>query len=138
MFFKKRFKYRCSCEYYEIFIGALSSLRQFLVTESHLKIMKNAFYFTLKVLLLLKIFKFLFWIFGHVNRVKHQKHFLLKNQAQNGVEILFPGPFLKNLNWAYLWINNLMFYIICFDGMPSWGLSKYIETKLKITCFYLK
>ena len=36
--------------------GALSGLRQFLSTESPLKLMENAFYFTLKTL---KIFKFL-------------------------------------------------------------------------------
>ena len=39
--------------------GALSSLRQSLATETPLKIMKNTFYFTLKALLILKIFKFL-------------------------------------------------------------------------------
>ena len=40
--------------------GALSGLRQLLATESPLKIIKNAFYITLKALLVLKIFKFLF------------------------------------------------------------------------------
>ena len=35
--------------------GALSDLRQYLATESPLKMMKNAFYFTLKVLFVLKI-----------------------------------------------------------------------------------
>ena len=30
------------------------------------KNMKNAFYFTLKALVVLKIFKFLSWLFGHV------------------------------------------------------------------------
>ena len=49
-----------------LFIGALSCLRQFMVTESSLKMMKNAFYFTLKTLFLLKIFKILSWLFGHV------------------------------------------------------------------------
>ena len=39
--------------------GALSGLRQFLTTESPLKMMKNAFYFNLKALFVLKIFKFL-------------------------------------------------------------------------------
>ena len=39
--------------------GALSGLRQFLATESPLKMMKNAFYFTLKALFVLKIFTFL-------------------------------------------------------------------------------
>ena len=38
---------------------ALSGLRQSLATESPLKMMKNAFYFTLKALFVLKIFKFL-------------------------------------------------------------------------------
>ena len=39
--------------------GALSGVRQFLTTESSLKMMKNAFYFTFEALFLLKIFKFL-------------------------------------------------------------------------------
>ena len=39
--------------------GALSGLIQVLATESPLKMMKNAFYFTLKALFVLKIFKFL-------------------------------------------------------------------------------
>ena len=39
--------------------GTLSGLRQFLATESPLKMIKNAFNFTLKTLFVLKIFKFL-------------------------------------------------------------------------------
>ena len=39
--------------------GALSGLRQFLGTQSPLKMMKNAFYFASKALSVLKIFKFL-------------------------------------------------------------------------------
>ena len=42
--------------------GALPGLRQFLATESPLKMMKKAFYFTSKALFVLEIFK----IFGHV------------------------------------------------------------------------
>ena len=45
---------------------ALSGLRQFLANEAPLKMMKNAFYFTSKVLFVLKIFKFLSWLFSHV------------------------------------------------------------------------
>ena len=39
--------------------------------------------------------------------------FFLKNNSQNGLEILpvFPDLFLNNQNWAYLWINSLTFYI---------------------------
>ena len=57
----------CHC-YYHYIKGALSDLKQFLATESPLKAMKNAFYFTLKALFLLKKFKFLSWIFGHVEK----------------------------------------------------------------------
>ena len=39
--------------------GALYGLRHFLASESPLKKMKNVFYFTLKALFVLKIFKFL-------------------------------------------------------------------------------
>ena len=41
------------------FEGALSGVKQFLVSESPLKMMKNAFYFTLKAFFVLKILKFL-------------------------------------------------------------------------------
>ena len=47
---------------------ALSSLIQFLETESPLKMMKNAFYVTLKAVLVLMIFNFLSWILGHVEK----------------------------------------------------------------------
>ena len=39
--------------------GALSCLRTFLATENNLKMIKNALYFTLKALLVLKVFNFL-------------------------------------------------------------------------------
>ena len=45
------------------FKGLLSGLRQFLTTESPLKMMKNAFYFMLKAFFVLKIFTFLYWYF---------------------------------------------------------------------------
>ena len=51
---------------YNLFEGTLSGLRQFLATEIPLKMMKKAFYFTSKALFVLKIFKFLSWLFGHV------------------------------------------------------------------------
>ena len=50
------------------FKGVLSGLRQFLTTESPLKMMKNAFYFTSEALFVLKIFKFLSRLFGHVSK----------------------------------------------------------------------
>ena len=42
------------------------------------------------------------------------KIFFLKNHTQSVVEKLFPDPFLKNQNWAYLWIKILKFYIFFF------------------------
>ena len=48
--------------------GALSGLRQIFATEGSLKMMKNAFYFTLKVIFVLNIFKFLSWLFGHAEK----------------------------------------------------------------------
>ena len=59
----------------------------------------------------------------------------MKHHKQNVVEKVVPVPFLKNWNWAYLWINNLKFYTVYFYCIPSWGLSKYIETKLQTTYF---
>ena len=63
--------------------------------------------------------------------------FFLENHRPNAMEILFPDPFLKNQNCAYLWINSPKFYAACFYCMLKWGLSNYIETKLQSTCFYL-
>ena len=63
--------------------------------------------------------------------------FFFKKHTQIVLEILFPGPFLQNQNLAYLWTNSLKLHTVCFYCMPSWGLSKYIETKLQSTCFYL-
>ena len=48
------FKKCSNCK--QLFIDTLASLRQFLSTESPLKIMENAFYFTLKYLFVLKTF----------------------------------------------------------------------------------
>ena len=42
--------------------------RQFLATESPLKVTKNGFYFALKVLFIYEIFQFLFRIFGHIGK----------------------------------------------------------------------
>ena len=44
-----------------------------MITESPLKMMKNAFYFTLKALFVLKILKFLSSPFGHVEKTAQQK-----------------------------------------------------------------
>ena len=47
--------------------------RQFLATENHLKIMENASYFNLKLLLVFKVFKFFPDFFGHAGKRFDQK-----------------------------------------------------------------
>ena len=61
----------------------------------------------------------------------------LKNHTQNVIEILFPDPFLKSQNLAYIWINILKFHKACFYGMPTWRLSEQTETKLQTSYLYL-
>ena len=68
------------------FKGALSGLRQFLATERPLKMLKNAFYFTSESLFVLKIFKFLSWLFGHVS-----KQFDLKEKVISSFMTSQPG-----------------------------------------------
>ena len=56
------------------FKGALSSLRPFLAAENPLRMIKNAFYFMSKALFVLKISKFLSWLFGHVTKRFNKKN----------------------------------------------------------------
>ena len=59
---------------FEMFLKSpLPNLRQFLATESHLKMMKNAFYFKSKAFFVPGIFKFLFWLFVHVGKQLDKK-----------------------------------------------------------------
>ena len=54
--------------------GARLDLRIFLLTQSPLNMTKNSFYFVLKAPFVLKIFKFLSWIFGQVEKWLDQKY----------------------------------------------------------------
>ena len=83
-----------------------------------------------------KFYDFTAWLANNCNTHTWET-FSLKNRTQNVLEKLVPDPFLKNKNWAYLWINSWKFYTVCFYCMPSWGLSKYIETRLQTIYFYL-
>ena len=74
--------------------------------------------------------------FGQLIRCKMRAIFL-ENYSQNMAEKLFPDPFLKNQNRAYLGISRLKFHRVCFYCMPSGGLSNYIKTKQQTSCFYL-
>ena len=62
--------------------------------------------------------------------------FLEKSYTKCGGETI-PRSFFRNQNWPYLWINSLKLYAICFYCMLSWGLLKYIKTRLKTNCYFL-
>ena len=116
--------------------GALSGLRQFMATESRLKTMKNTFYFTSKALFVLKIFKFLSWLFGHVvkrldkkDKVNFKFYDVTAWLRNNRIHIL------PDISRSYKFYRR--FYTVCFTCIPSWELLKRIETKLQTTFFYL-
>ena len=69
----------CIQMFKKILKGALSGLRQFLPAESPLKMLTNAFCFTSKALFVLKIFKFLPWLFGRVENGLIRKVGLVSN-----------------------------------------------------------
>ena len=54
----------------------------------------------------------------------------MKNHTQNLLEKLFPGPFLKNRNCAYVWINSLKFNTVVFVVCQVGSYRKM----LKISC----
>ena len=51
-----------------VFKDPLKGLRQFLATESSLRMMKNAFYFMLKALFVLAMFTLSSWFFGYAEK----------------------------------------------------------------------
>ena len=84
------------------------------------------------ILIKMKLFVILFILIEY----NIQNIFLEKSYTKCGGETI-PDSFLKNLIWAYFWIDCLKFYTVCFYCMPSWGLLKYIETKLETICFHV-
>ena len=48
-----------------------------------------------------------------------------------------PRPFMKNQNWAYLWINSRNVIKFDFIVYSSQGLPKYIKTNVLTTCICL-
>ena len=58
------------------FIGALSGMKNISATESLLKMMKSAFYFTLKALFILTILQFTSSLFSHVEKWLDSKDYI--------------------------------------------------------------
>ena len=44
---------------------------------------------------------------------RNMRNIFLEKSYKNAIEILFPDPFLKNQNCAYLWANILKFQTAC-------------------------
>ena len=56
--------------FYGIKVGLSPSKKNFYcLNESPLKMTENAFYFTIKAFFVLKVFKYLSWLFGHVEKM---------------------------------------------------------------------
>ena len=67
--------------------------------------------------------------FGHVIEYNMGNIFCEKSYTKCGGETI-RRPRYKNSKLYIIWINSLKFHRICFYSMRSWGLLKYIETKL--------
>ena len=106
--------------------------------------MKKIFYFTLKALSILKLFRFFSWLFGHVkNGLRSKSNQTIKFgqlTRWNMRNILFKKSFTKYggeiISRPFYKKSKSIFYTVCFYCMPSWGLSKHIETKPQTTCLY--
>ena len=82
-----------------LFKVALSGPRQLLGTENYLKVMKKAFYFTLNALFVIKIFKFLSWIFGYLYLIRMIRLFSKFMMSQPGQKIV-AMHILTNISWS--------------------------------------
>ena len=92
-------------------------MRQFLATESSFKMMKNAFYFTLKAFFDLKIIKLLIKLFGHVEKqidLKDEVNFEIDNVTtweRNNYQSLWlatgaPKPKVSGLSPAATYVER--------------------------------
>ena len=57
--------------------------------------------------------------FGQLIEYDMKNLSLEKSYTDHAADIPFSHPFVKNQNWAYLSINILKFYTVCFNCMPS-------------------
>ena len=71
--------------------------------------------------------------FGELLEYKMRNILLGKSYTKCGGETI-PSSFSKNQNWLYL--GSLTLHTVDFLVCSSQGLSKYIKTKLQITCLY--
>ena len=59
--------------------------------------MKNAFYFTVKVLFILKIYQFLCWLFSHIKkRLDKKDEVIMMSQPGKQIIATYINQYLKN------------------------------------------
>ena len=83
-----------------LMLQVLSGPRHFLTNERPLKKMKNVFCFMLKASFVVKVFKFLSWIFGHLGKLLDRKLalisiFMVSQTRQQIITI----HMLPNISW---------------------------------------
>ena len=73
-----------------------------------------------------------------VNRISYEKHFSWKI-----IDKMWGRNYYKTLSWKFKieyicgYTNSLKSYTVCYNWVSKWGLTIYIDTKLKTTCFYI-
>ena len=60
--------------------------------------------------------------------------FLEKSYEKCGVETII-RPFSKNQNWAYLWINSMKFYTVCFIVCKVEGYQNIVKLSWRPLAF---
>ena len=99
------------------------NIQSVLFNKSPLKLMKNAFYLTLKTFFVLKIFKFLSWIFGHVVKTSSLEKF----KSLNIQSILFnKSPLKLRKNAFYLTLKT--FFVFKIFTFLSWIFGYVVKT----------
>ena len=105
------------------------SQKCFVSFESPLKKMKNAFYFIIKTLFVLQIFKFLSWLFGNVEKIAWfpANMYLFKLNKKNTIEKLwnmFINVFLVFYcsRWAYLHFFLVFLLVTLNKEMLAWKI----------------
>ena len=112
------------------FKGALSGMRQFLATESPSHMIKNAFHFTLKVIFVLKISKFLIWLFGHVPANIRLDEDVFKTSWSRRIYSPYSYVFTRRLQEVFIKITIFVLVIRLQDVFKTF--SKHLQDVFKM------
>ena len=100
--------------------------------KSSLKIMKSAFYFTLKALFVLKVFQFLCWLFGRTEKTAWLKSKLKSCDCCFLSNFFSPNycpskTMKKNVFFhlkSFFRSQDIQIFVICFPSFPHFPDSK--------------